>query len=164
MLGGSSSLNYMLYVRGNKRDYDNWGKTLGNTGWSYDEVLPYFIKSEDNQNPYLAGTKYHGKGGYLTVTESAFLSPLGAAFIQGGVEMGYNNNDGNGEFQTGSYYRDHVILAIARSSILYFFFLKQKKRIYDRPRNNTSRDPLFNIKSLLATSSKSSQSSHFNEL
>lgn len=121
MLGGSSSLNYMLYVRGNKRDYDNWGKTLGNTGWSYDEVLPYFIKSEDNQNPYLAGTKYHGKGGYLTVTESAFLSPLGAAFIQGGVEMGYNNNDGNGEFQTGNYYRDHVILAIARSLILYYF-------------------------------------------
>ena len=101
MLGGSTSLNYMLYVRGNKRDYDNWA-SLGNTGWSYNDVLPYFLKSEDNQNPYLAGTKYHGKGGYLTVGECAYRSPLGAAFIQGGVELGYDNRDYNGESQTGN--------------------------------------------------------------
>jgi choline dehydrogenase-like flavoprotein len=100
MLGGSSSINYMLYVRGNKRDYNKW-RDDGNTGWGYDDVLPYFLKSEDNQNPFLAGTKYHRKGGYLTVSEAGYRSPLGAAFIQGGVEMGYTNRDCNGEFQTG---------------------------------------------------------------
>lgn len=103
MMGGTSSLNYMLYVRGNRRDYDHWA-SLGNVGWSYDDVLPYFVKSEDNQNPYLARTKYHGSGGYLTVSESLYRSPLGGAFIQGGREMGYENRDGNGEYQTGEYF------------------------------------------------------------
>ena len=56
----------MLYVRGNRRDYDNWDK-LGNSGWSYDNVLPYFIKSEDNRNPKMARSRYHGRGGLLTV-------------------------------------------------------------------------------------------------
>lgn len=59
----------MIYVRGNKLDYDNWA-AQGNTGWSYEEVLPYFKKSEDNRNPYLLKTPYHGKGGYLTVQVS----------------------------------------------------------------------------------------------
>ncbi len=91
----------MLYVRGNKRDYDSWA-AAGNTGWSYEDVLPYFKKSEDNRNPYIAkNTKYHGTGGYLTVQEPAYLSPLVQAFVQGGVEMGYENNDGNAAQQTG---------------------------------------------------------------
>uniref|UniRef100_A0A0P5TWX8 Glucose dehydrogenase (FAD, quinone) n=1 Tax=Daphnia magna TaxID=35525 RepID=A0A0P5TWX8_9CRUS len=101
VLGGSSVLNYMLYVRGNKRDYDDW-EAKGNTGWSYDDVLPYFIKSEDNRNPYIAAnTKYHGTGGYLTVQEPAWTTPLAAAFVEAGVEMGYENNDGNAAKQTG---------------------------------------------------------------
>ena len=90
----------MLYVRGNKRDYDSWA-ALGNTGWSYKDVLPYFIKSEDNRNPYLAQSKYHGTGGYLTVQEPPFRTPLVTAFVEAGVEMGYENRDGNGEIQTG---------------------------------------------------------------
>lgn len=48
-MGGTSTINGMLYVRGNKEDYDTWAK-LGNAGWSYDEVMPYFIKSEDNRD------------------------------------------------------------------------------------------------------------------
>ena len=92
----------MLYVRGNKRDYDEWAK-LGNTGWSYDDVLPYFKKSEDNRNPYMAAnTKYHGTGGYLTVQEPIFKTPLVTAFVQGGIEMGYQHLDGNSLTQTGA--------------------------------------------------------------
>jgi choline dehydrogenase-like flavoprotein len=69
VLGGSSVLNYMLYVRGNRHDYDHW-ESLGNPGWGYKNVLRYFKKSEDNRNPYLAPSKYHSRGGYLTVQES----------------------------------------------------------------------------------------------
>lgn len=99
-MGGTSSLNYMLYVRGNKHDFNQWA-ALGNTGWSYEDVLPYFVKSEDNLNPRYAGTRYHGRGGYLTVSEPLFHTPLADAFIKGGLEMGYQHRDGNGEFQTG---------------------------------------------------------------
>ena len=99
-MGGSSSINYMLYVRGNRRDYDRWA-SMGNTGWSYDDVLPYFIKSEDNKNPQYAATKYHGTGGYLTVEEAPYRTPLADAFIQSGQELGYEERDCNGEFQTG---------------------------------------------------------------
>ncbi|KAL1454276.1 hypothetical protein WDU94_010548 [Cyamophila willieti] len=100
VLGGSSVLNYMLYVRGNRFDYDTWAE-LGNPGWSYDEVLPYFKKSEDNRNPYLNKNKYHGKGGYLTVQEAPWRTPLVLAFVEAGQELGYENRDINGEFQTG---------------------------------------------------------------
>ena len=102
VMGGSSSINYMLYVRGNRRDYDRWAE-MGNTGWSYEDVLPYFIKSEDNKNPKYAGTKYHGIGGYLTVGEAPYKTPLAEAFIKAGEELGYEERDGNGEFQTGTY-------------------------------------------------------------
>ena len=61
VLGGSSVLNYMLYVRGNRHDYDHWEQD-GNPGWGYDQALHYFKKSEDNRNPYLAATKYHQSG------------------------------------------------------------------------------------------------------
>ncbi|KAJ9574393.1 hypothetical protein L9F63_025962, partial [Diploptera punctata] len=100
VLGGSSVLNAMIYVRGNKHDYDHWAK-LGNKGWSYDEVLPYFMKSEDNRNPYLAKTPYHSTGGYLTVQESPWRTPLALAFVEGGTQLGYENRDCNGENQTG---------------------------------------------------------------
>ena len=102
MLGGTSSLNYMLYVRGNKHDFNRWAY-LGNYGWSYEEVLPYFTKSEDNKNPFLAATRYHGQGGYLTVSESPYRTPLGEAFIKGGLEIGYKIRDGNGEYQSGDF-------------------------------------------------------------
>lgn len=100
VIGGSSVLNYMLYVRGNRKDYDHWAKK-GNYGWSYDEVLPYFLKSEDNRNPYLANTPYHRAGGLLTIQESPWRTPLATTFVEAGVEMGFENRDANGEFQTG---------------------------------------------------------------
>ncbi|XP_025837654.1 glucose dehydrogenase [FAD, quinone] isoform X1 [Agrilus planipennis] len=100
VLGGSSVLNTMLYIRGNKRDYDNWAK-LGNEGWSFDEVLPYFLKSEDQRNPYLAKSKYHATGGYQTIQDTPYLTPLAIAFLQAGQEMGFDIRDVNGEIQTG---------------------------------------------------------------
>ncbi|XP_037037089.1 glucose dehydrogenase [FAD, quinone] [Bradysia coprophila] len=100
VLGGSSVLNYMLYVRGNRYDYDLW-ESLGNPGWGYDDILPYFKKSEDNRNPYLANTPYHGRGGFLTVQESPWHTPLVAAFVEAGTELGYPNRDINGEYQSG---------------------------------------------------------------
>ena len=63
-LGGSSAINAMVYIRGHRRDYDHWA-SLGNTGWSYADVLPYFKRSEDNSE---LGGEYHGKGGPLHVT------------------------------------------------------------------------------------------------
>ncbi|KAB0791777.1 hypothetical protein PPYR_03577 [Photinus pyralis] len=100
VLGGSSVLNYMLYVRGNRRDYDMW-ESLGNPGWNYDNVLKYFMKSEDNRNPYLQKTPYHGKGGLLTVQESPWRTPLVVAFVQAGRELGYPMRDINGAEQAG---------------------------------------------------------------
>lgn len=100
VLGGSSVLNYMIYVRGNKNDFDHWAE-MGNPGWDYQSVLPYFLKSEDNRNPYLAKTPYHSTGGYLTVQEAPWHTPLVAAFVEAGTELGYENRDINGEKQTG---------------------------------------------------------------
>ncbi|XP_014475855.1 PREDICTED: uncharacterized protein LOC106745092 [Dinoponera quadriceps] len=100
VIGGSSVLNYMLYLRGNRRDYNTW-EEQGNPGWGWREVLHYFKKSEDNKNPYLVRTPYHADGGYLTVQEAPWHTPLAAAFVQAGQEMGYENRDINGEYQTG---------------------------------------------------------------
>ena len=127
VLGGSSVLNYMLYVRGNRRDYDSWA-AMGNHGWSYEDVLPYFIKSEDNRNPYLAETPYHGTGGYLTVQESPYKTPLATAFVQGGVEMGYENRDGNGAFQTGFMIPQGTIRRGSRCSTAKAFLRPVRKR------------------------------------
>ncbi|KAL3271322.1 hypothetical protein HHI36_021810 [Cryptolaemus montrouzieri] len=101
ILGGSSVLNTMLYVRGNRRDFDHWVE-LGNPGWSYEEVLPYFKKSEDQRNPYLArNTRYHSTGGYMTIQDAPYNTPLGPAFLEAGQEMGYDIRDINGQQQTG---------------------------------------------------------------
>jgi Choline dehydrogenase and related flavoproteins len=100
VLGGSSVLNAMLYVRGNAKDYDRWA-ALGNDGWSYREVFPYFKKSEDMRIDEYVDSPYHGRGGPLTVEEFAYTSPISRAFLAAGREMGYETRDLNGEKQTG---------------------------------------------------------------
>ncbi|KOX67656.1 Glucose dehydrogenase [acceptor] [Melipona quadrifasciata] len=127
VLGGSSVLNAMVYVRGNRRDYDNWAR-LGNVGWSYNEVLPYFLKSEDNRNPYLARTPYHSTGGYLTVQESPWRSPLSIAFLQAGQELGYENRDINGANQTGFMLTQSTIRRGSRCSTAKAFLRPVKAR------------------------------------
>ncbi|HAI75466.1 MAG TPA: choline dehydrogenase [Microscillaceae bacterium] len=98
-LGGSSAVNGMIYIRGNAADYNEWA-AWGNKGWRYDEVLPYFKKSEDNSR---GADAYHGQGGLLHVEDLAtYQNPLNEAFIQAGVETGYAANpDFNGAQQEG---------------------------------------------------------------
>ncbi|XP_049793724.1 glucose dehydrogenase [FAD, quinone]-like [Schistocerca nitens] len=100
-LGGTSLLNGMLYVRGNRRDYDGWA-AAGNAGWSYDEVLPYFKKSEDARPARLrADARHHATGGYLTVDEYRYRTPMADALLDAGRELGYDVVDYNGETQYG---------------------------------------------------------------
>ncbi|MNZ24256.1 Alcohol dehydrogenase [acceptor] [compost metagenome] len=99
-LGGSSSINAMLYVRGHRHDYDHWA-AQGNQGWSYADVLPYFIKSEQNHSLH---DDYHGQHGPLSVTEVSCPSALNAAFIQAAQLNGIQRTaDYNGAEQEGAF-------------------------------------------------------------
>src|ERR1700744_3001893 len=97
-LGGSSAINAMVYIRGHRSDYDRWA-SLGNTGWSYADVLPYFKRSEDNSE--LDG-EYHGKGGPLHVTGSRSDNPVREIYLQAAREAQFRiRDDFNGEEQEG---------------------------------------------------------------
>ncbi|MDB3857167.1 GMC family oxidoreductase N-terminal domain-containing protein, partial [Gammaproteobacteria bacterium] len=101
-LGGSSSINAMLYVRGHRWDYDHWS-SLGNEGWSYDEVLPYFIKAEHNEEH---NNEYHGQNGPLNVSKIRHQPESCDAFVKAGSELYNYNDDFNGENQEGfGYYQ-----------------------------------------------------------
>lgn len=98
VLGGSSSINAMVYARGVPEDYDRWA-SAGNPGWSWDEVLPYFLRAEDNQ---VFGAPYHGRGGPLTVSPLRTGNPVAEAFVQAGEQCGHARNpDFNGAQQEG---------------------------------------------------------------
>ncbi len=98
VLGGSSSINAMCYCRGHKKDYDLW-QSLGNEGWSYDAVLPYFIKSENNHR---IKNKYHGNKGPLQVSDLKYHNILSDAFLSACQQSGYQlTGDFNGEHQRG---------------------------------------------------------------
>ena len=96
-LGGSSSVNGMVYIRGHKWDYDHWA-SLGNDGWSYEEVLPYFIKSEHNE---AFENKYHGKNGPLNVSQLRHDNPFTRYFVEAGSKHHKINDDFNGSDQEG---------------------------------------------------------------
>jgi choline dehydrogenase len=98
-LGGSSSTNAMAYVRGNREDFNEWTR-LGNKGWGYDDVLPYFKRSENNEN---FGEPWHGKNGELNVAHEGHPRLMGKAFIQGCIANGIPfNEDYNGAEQEGA--------------------------------------------------------------
>lgn len=84
VLGGSSSLNGLLYIRGDKEDYDNWAKQ-GNTGWCYEDVLPYFMKSQDQQR---GANAYHGVGGELKA-DLRLQRPIAEQFITACETLAY---------------------------------------------------------------------------
>ncbi|XP_026673140.1 glucose dehydrogenase [FAD, quinone]-like [Ceratina calcarata] len=99
-LGGSSTINGMIYIRGNRRDYDRW-EEAGNPGWNYESVLPYFKKSEDMRIEEYQESPYHGVGGYLTVENFRYRSPITNYLMEAAREMGYDEVDLNGANQTG---------------------------------------------------------------
>ena len=98
VLGGSSSINAMCYVRGHRRDYDEW-ETLGARGWGFDDVLPYFRRSEHQER---GESPLHGVGGPLNVADLRHHNPLSQVFLDAAKENGYESNDDfNGERQDG---------------------------------------------------------------
>ncbi|XP_053203388.1 glucose dehydrogenase [FAD, quinone]-like [Panonychus citri] len=127
VLGGSSVLNYMLYVRGNRRDYDTWAK-IGAFGWSWEEVFPYFLKSEDNRDPSLVYNGYHSTGGYLTVATPPDATPIATAFPEAGKHLGYPNIDLNGPIQAGFAIPQGTIRRGARCSTSKAFLRPARKR------------------------------------
>jgi len=98
VLGGSSSINGMVYIRGQAEDFDHW-RQLGNTGWSFDDVLPYFKRSEHQTR---GADTWHGTGGPLCVSDVPDKHPICEAFIAAGISLGFpRNDDFNGAGQDG---------------------------------------------------------------
>ncbi|MFZ2076173.1 MAG: choline dehydrogenase [Xanthobacteraceae bacterium] len=101
VLGGSSSINGLLYIRGQHEDYDHW-RQLGNTGWGFADVLPYFRRAEDQQR---GADDFHGVGGPLAVSDVCEPHPLCEAFIEAAQRAGVpRNDDFNGATQEGAGY------------------------------------------------------------
>ncbi|WP_435418973.1 GMC family oxidoreductase N-terminal domain-containing protein [Parerythrobacter aurantius] len=97
-LGGSSAINAMVYIRGNRWDYDNWA-AMGCDGWSYDDVLPWFIKAEGNVR---GADRYHGESGPLFVSDQTAANPTSHSFVEAAAQLQLPcNNDFNGEKQEG---------------------------------------------------------------
>ena len=124
VLGGSSALNGLLYIRGDRHDYDNWEK-LGNKGWSYKEVLPLFKKFECQEN---GEDQYHGVDGELKVSNLRLRRQIADLFIEASEEIGIPfNQDCNGEKQEGvGYFQQTTHKGFRRSS--YRSFLNRKVR------------------------------------
>ena len=99
VLGGSSALNAMIYIRGSRNDYDAWRDEFGCTGWGYRELLPYFLRAEDNQR---GASPYHGTGGPLAVQDLRYKSEHGRYFVAAASRRGaVENDDFNGPQQDG---------------------------------------------------------------
>lgn len=125
VLGGSSSINGMLYVRGQRQDYDVWAQ-LGCRGWSFDDVLPYFKKSEDNAR---GPSELHGTGGPLPVTDLTMRNPVCDAFIAAAEQVGLpKNDDYNGWEQEGICYGQVTVRNGRRASTARTFLKPAMKR------------------------------------
>lgn len=127
VLGGCSSTNAMAYIRGNKLDYEDWSN-LGNQGWSYEEILPYFKKSEHNED---FRSEFHGQNGLLNITKAkVFQTSVAKAFVEACVEVGIpKNSDFNGATQEGAGFFQFTIKNHKRHSTATAFL----KPILNRP-------------------------------
>ena len=124
-LGGTSSINGLLYIRGQHQDYDHW-RQLGNTGWSYEDVLSYFKRSEDQQN---GADDFHGKGGDLSVQNIRAKRDICEALIDAAEELGLpRNDDFNGVKQEGAGYFQQTARGGLRCSTARAFLNPVKNR------------------------------------
>jgi choline dehydrogenase len=125
VLGGSSSINGLLYVRGQHEDYDRW-RQRGNVGWGYDDVLPYFKKAENQQR---GDDDYHGVGGPLSVSDWRHADPLSEAFVKAAVESGIPfNPDFNGATQEGAGFFQTTTRRGRRASSAFAYLRPAKNR------------------------------------
>lgn len=147
VMGGSSVLNYMIYTRGNKRDFDRWA-ALGNEGWSYDEVLHYFMKSEKNlvksDTPYM-----RGNSGPITVSEVPWKSKSAQHFVKAARQLGIPYVDYNGPSQVGTAYLQTSTRNGARvsSNVGYLYPFKMRKNLFIRKMSQVTKvliDPKTN--------------------
>src|ERR1700680_1546192 len=124
VLGGSSSINGLIYIRGQAEDFNFW-RQLGNAGWSFDDVLPYFRKAENNER---GADEFHGAGGPLGVSYLRDRHPLAVAYVEAAVQCGYpRNDDFNGAAQEGAGYYQTTMRDGVRSSTAHGY-LKQARR------------------------------------
>jgi len=125
VIGGGSAINAQIYTRGAAQDYDEW-RQMGCDGWSYEDVLPYFKKSEDNDT---FNGRYHGKGGPLGVSQPAAPLPICDAFIEAAGQLGIpKNTDMNGVKQDGAGYYQLTQKNSRRSSSAMAFLGQAKRR------------------------------------
>ncbi|XP_055679234.1 glucose dehydrogenase [FAD, quinone] [Lutzomyia longipalpis] len=100
VMGGTSVLNYLVFNRGHRKDFDGWA-AAGNTGWSYNDVLPYFKKLENVKVPQLKDSRYRGMSGPVSIDYSPFQTKMLTSFLETGQRLGYKINDPNGEQMLG---------------------------------------------------------------
>ena len=125
VIGGSSSINGLVYIRGQKEDFDSWDPEKKH-GWDYNSILPYFTKSEKNIDIH---NEYHGANGELSVSSPKELHPLATAFVKAGINMGYQKNkDFNGATQEGFGHLQMTIKNGRRSSASTAFLRGIRKR------------------------------------
>ena len=138
VIGGSSSINGLIYMRGQKEDYEHW-RQLGNTGWGYDQVLEYFKKSEDQEK---GAGKFHGVGGPLTVSDPREKHPMADAYIKAAINSGYKlNDDFNGSEQEGFGYQQWTTRNGRRCSAAVGFLnpVRRRKNLTIESKAHTNR-------------------------
>jgi choline dehydrogenase len=125
VLGGSSSINGLIYIRGQAEDFNFW-RQLGNAAWSFDDVLPYFRKAEDNDR---GADQFHGAGGPLAVSDLRDRHPLAEAYVEAALQCGYpRNDDFNGATQEGAGYYQTTMRNGVRSSTAAGYLKSARRR------------------------------------
>ena len=124
-LGGSGSMNGMIYIRGDRQDYDGW-RDMGCSGWGYDDVLPWFRQCEGNQR---LSNAFHGSAGPLKVMDTPYRHPLNAAFVRAAQELGHAfNHDFNGESQLGAGFYQITSFEGERGNTARFYLRPARQR------------------------------------